>query len=45
MIDKLLAAIGRMASALVRAFGPKRDDPKRAPKPPVTSGPKRDDPK
>lgn len=45
MIDKLLSALGRMASALVRAFGPKRDDPKREPKPPATSGPRRDDPR
>lgn len=37
--------ISKIWNALVRLFGPKRDDPKRAPKPPVTSGPKRDDPK
>jgi hypothetical protein len=42
MMSKLWAAL---SAAWVRVFGPKRDDPKRAPQPPAQAGPKRDDPK
>ncbi len=37
--------MSKLWAALVRVFGPKRDDPKRAPQPPAQAGPKRDDPK